>query len=202
MIKNIVFDVGGVLLEYRWKDMLMDYGLDEETAVIVGREMFDDPLWGEFDLELLPEEEIIKRYEEKYPEHKDAIRWFITHGEFMHVPRPDVWEKVHSLKKKGYGIYILSNYCEDFFKKHTKGASFMDDADGAVVSYQIHKVKPDKEIYQYLFDKYSLNPAECIFFDDRLENVEASNKLGMRSVLITSKEELLKELNKLQLTET
>ena len=52
--------------------------------------------------------------------------------------------------------------------------------------------------YQYLFDKYSLNPAECIFFDDRLENVEASNKLGMRSVQITSKEVLLDQLNKLE----
>lgn len=195
MIKNIVLDVGGVLLDYRWKDMLMDYGLNEETALIVGPEMFDDELWLQFDLDLLPTEEIIKKYEEKYPEHKDVIRWFITHGELMHVPRQDVWKAVHELKKKGYGIYILSNYSEEFFRKHTGNASFIDDADGIVVSYQIHKAKPEKEIYLYLFEKYNLEPAECIFFDDRLENVEASNKLGMRSVQVTSKEMLLKELN-------
>lgn len=198
MIKNIVLDVGDVLLEYRWKDMLMDYGLDESTAIVVGREMFDDPLWRQFDLDLLPCEDIIKQYEKNYPEHKEAIRWFITHGEYMHVPRPDVWEKVHTLKTKGFGIYILSNYSEEFFEKHTKGASFIEDADGMVVSYQIHKAKPDREIYQYLFDKYNLDPSECIFFDDRAENVEASNKIGMKSIQITSKDQLLEELTKLE----
>ena len=51
-IKNIIFDVGDVLLSYRWKYMLMDYGLSEEEAVRIGTEMFDDPegLWGLLDL--------------------------------------------------------------------------------------------------------------------------------------------------------
>lgn len=197
MIKNIVFDVGEVLLEYRWKDMLIDYGLDEETAVTVSKELFDDPLWEQFDLAILDFEEIIERYEAKYPEHKEIIKWFTTHGEFMHVARPDVWAKVHMLKEKGYGIYILSNYSEELFMKHTNGAPFIDDADGMVVSYQIHKIKPDKAIYQHLFDKYNLNPNECLFFDDRAVNVEASNKLGMKAIQVTSKAQLLEELEKL-----
>ena len=49
MIKNIIFDVGDVLLEYRWKDMLMDYGLSEAEAIRVGTLMFDDPLWRQLD---------------------------------------------------------------------------------------------------------------------------------------------------------
>ncbi|MDY4110021.1 MAG: hypothetical protein SOY48_03920 [Eubacterium sp.] len=61
---NIIFDVGDVLLEYRWKQMLMDCGLSEEEAVRVGRELFDDPddLWHIFDLAVMSDEEILNAY--------------------------------------------------------------------------------------------------------------------------------------------
>lgn len=155
-MKNIIFDVGDVLLEYRWKDMLVqDYGMTEERAVQIGKSMFDDPLWSGLDLGN-PLEETICRYKKKYPEYAKEIRWFLTHGEYMHVKRPEVWEKVHELKKAGYGIYLLSNYSEDLFTKHTKGASFLNDIDGKVVSYQIHEIKPNSKIYLYLLDKYNL----------------------------------------------
>ena len=78
-IKNIIFDVGDVLLSYRWKYMLMDYGLSEEEAVRIGTEMFDDPegLWGLLDLGTVPQQEIIERYCRKYPADEKVIRWFI-----------------------------------------------------------------------------------------------------------------------------
>ena len=115
----------------------------------------------------------------------------------MHVKCPDVWQRVHALKEKGYGIYLLSNYSKELFDKHTKDADFLKDIDGKVVSYEIHKVKPDPAIYQYLLEKYHLNPAECVFFDDRPENTKAAEELGIRSYTISSKEYLLELLDKL-----
>lgn len=194
MIKNLVFDVGEVLLEYRWKDMLMDYGMTEEKALFLGNTMFNDPLWEELDLADRSWEEIIVDYIRKYPDYEREITWFMTHGEYMHVQRTDVWEKVHELKEKGYRIYILSNYSEELFRKHTEGAGFIKDADGIVVSYQIHRKKPDAEIYQHLLNKYGLVPEESIFFDDRAENTEGARKAGMKAVTVTSKEQLLREL--------
>ena len=196
MIKNLVFDIGDVLLEYRWREMLMDYGLSAAQAEEVGNLMFEDSLWSELDYANRSTEEIIAEYQRKYPKYQEVIKWFILHGEYMHVQRKEVWEKVHELKEKGYGIYLLSNYSEDLFLKHTKGASFIEDADGMVVSYQIHHAKPEPEIYQYLFSKYHLEPEECIFFDDRKANTIAAEKLGMRAVTIESREMLLQELEK------
>ena len=196
-MRNIIFDVGDVLLEYRWKDMLVeDYGMTEERAEQVGMIMFDDPLWSGLDLGN-PLEETICRYEKKYPEYAKEIRWFLTHGEYMHVKRPEVWEKVHELKKAGYGIYLLSNYSEDLFTKHTKGASFLNDIDGKVVSYQIHEIKPNPEIYLYLLNKYNLKADQCLFFDDREQNVEGAEKLGIHAIRVESQEQLLGELEKL-----
>ncbi|MDD6742614.1 HAD family phosphatase [Roseburia sp. MUC/MUC-530-WT-4D] len=194
--KNIIFDVGDVLLDYRWKEMLVDdYGLDEKTAEIVGNEMFDDPLWHEMDLWNMTEEEIICGFEKKYPEHGAYIRWFITHGEGMKVSRPKVWEKLRLLKKQGYGIYLLSNYPESLFVKHTKDADFMKDIDGAVVSYMIHKTKPDREIYEYLLEQYQLKAEESLFFDDRKENVEGAIACGIDSRQVFSQESLLEYMD-------
>ena len=184
MIKNIIFDVGDVLLEYRWKDMLKDYGLPDDEAYKVGNLMFNDNLWHEFDLANMTRDEIVGQYLKNYPDYAEVIR-------------EDVWEKAQKLKEKGYGIYILSNYSQELFEKHTKDAPFISLADGVVVSYQIHITKPDEKIYRYLLDKYNLKAEECIFFDDREENTEAARKLGIEAITVTSKEFLLDELDKL-----
>ena len=198
MIKNLIFDVGGVLFDYRWKEMFMDYGLDEDNAIRVGTQMFNDPdrTWDFFDLGIKSDEEIADIFCKKYPGDEDVIRWFIRHGEYMQVPRPKVWKKVHELKQKGYKIYILSNYPESLFKKHTEYADFMDDIDGLMVSYMIHKAKPAEDIYKALCDKYGLDRSESIFFDDRSENVEGAIKFGMKSVKILSEQVLLDELDR------
>ncbi len=197
VLKNIIFDVGDVLLEYRWHDMLTDYGLEDGEADKVGKLMFDDNLWHEFDIGNMHRDEIIGQYIKNYPEYAQVMQWFMTHGEFMHVKREDVWEKMYKLKEKGYGIYILSNYSEELFRKHTTDAPFIEIADGIVVSYQIHITKPDEGIYKFLLNKYNLKAEECIFFDDREENTEGARKLGINAVTVISKEFLLEELDKL-----
>lgn len=191
MIKNLIFDVGNVLIEYRWHQMLLDYGLSKEEAAIAGSLFFEHETWKELDLGNMPVEDVIVLYEKQLPQYAGLIRWFLTHLELMPIPRPDVWKKVHALKEKGYKIYLLSNYNEDFFRVHTQGAAFLEDIDGKVVSYEIHKIKPYPEIYQYLLDKYDLNPQECVFFDDRPENTQTAEELGMKTYTITSKEYLL-----------
>ncbi len=200
--KNIVFDVGEVLLEYRWKDMMMDHGMTEEEALNFGNTIFDDPLWSEYDLAVLSEEEILLEYQKKYPEIGENLKWFISNGEQMRVKRPDVWKRVHRLKEQGYKIYLLSNYSQHLFEKHTKDADFMNDIDGKVVSYQLHIVKPDERIYQHLFLTYGLNPKECLFFDDRAENTAASKKAGMEAVTVTSRQFLIEMLDYLLETGT
>ena len=197
MIQTIIFDVGEVLLGYRWEDMLTDHGVPREKAILIGNTMFADSLWEELDLGCRPFEEIVQEYRRKYPEYREEITWFLNHGEYMHVPREDVWEKVHGLKQKGYGIYLLSNYSENLFHKHTKNSAFMKDIDGMVVSYQIHKTKPDPAIYLHLLQTYHLQPETCLFFDDRPANTEAAKKLGIQTITVTSKELLMGELEKL-----
>ncbi len=196
MIKQIILDIGYVLVDYRPTQMLMDHGYSPEQARIFEQKVFDSPYWAILDLGTLSQEQVIEGYSMVYPEDAKGIEWFITHGELMHIPRPAVWDLVHKCKEKGYGIYILSNYSADLLEKHTKGASFWEDADGKVVSYQVHMAKPDERIYRHLLRTYGLDPSECIFYDDRQENTEAARKCGIEAVTITSEAHILQELQK------
>lgn len=195
MIKNIVFDVGEVLLGYRWKEMLMvDHGLTEERAEKIGEIVFSNQIWADFDLGLLSKQKVMERMGEEFPDYREDLNWFLENANLMPVERPKVWEIFSSLKEKGYRIYLLSNYSQELFEIHTKGADFLEMIDGKVVSYEIQIAKPDERIYQHLFDKYHIKPEESVFFDDRIENVEAAVKLGMTGVQVLSEEQLLGEL--------
>lgn len=197
MIKNLVFDVGNVLFEYRWIEALMDTGLNREDAVEAGKIIFGDPLWIMFDAGNIDADNLIIEFGKRYPEYKDNIAEFIRHPERMPIPRPEVWDKIRTLKNKGYKIYLLSNYSEYLFSSHTAGAQFLEDIDGKLVSYMVHQVKPDRDIYESLLQRFDLKPEECIFFDDRPENIQAGEEVGIKGRIVESREginNLLQEL--------
>lgn len=198
-MKNIIFDVGGVLLGYRWQDMCLDEGWDEEMADRIGRAFFLNPLWPDFDAGIIRTKELLASVAEKYPDLTEEARWFITSGKRMTVERPKVWDLVKKLKEKGYKLYLLSNYSEELFTVHTEGLPFWEFLEGGVVSYEIQEIKPNPPIYEHLMEKYQLKAEECLFFDDRPENTEAARRLGMQAVTVVdgSEELLLRELEKL-----
>ncbi|MDD3369732.1 MAG: HAD family phosphatase [Lachnospiraceae bacterium] len=195
---NIIFDIGDVLLEYRWKDMLMEHGLSEEQAKHTGGIMFNSPLWKELDLGTMQQDEVIEAFGRTCPGEAEDIAWFLHHGENMMVPRPEIWKLMRRLKEeKGYGIYLLSNYSEKLLNKHLAGVDFLDIVDGGIISFQVKLAKPDARIYKTLLERYHLDPESCYFFDDRPENTEAARKFGIDAVTVISRQFLEQELMKL-----
>lgn len=197
MIKNIIFDIGEILLGYRWTYVLEMSGLSEEEGTRVGRLIFSDPLWYELDAGNVMLREAKRLYQEKYPSDAKAIAFFLDHPEMMPLSREQVWEYLPKLKEKGYGLYVLSNYGKELFDMHVKRAPFWGDIDGAVISYEVHVCKPQPEIYRLLLKKYGLQAEESIFFDDRSENVEGAIACGLQSKCITSQAQLITELKAL-----
>ena len=199
MKRNLIFDVGGVLIGYRWKEMFMDdFGLSEEEAEKLGSRIFDDPIWPDFDRGFVETDSLVEHYCSLYPDSEYYFKRMMYENDKMATEREAVWEKMAELKSRGYNIYILSNYSEHLFKKHTDHMPFRKIIDGGVVSYEVGAVKPERKIYEKILEKYSLNADECIFYDDIEKNVEAARALGIESYLVTSEEDLLKELEMLK----
>ncbi len=169
----------------------------DSHAEEIGHRMFEDPIWEDFDRGSVDTDELIDHYCGLYPEDSATIKRMILEGERMMVRRDTLWKRIEELKESGFKIFIMSNYSEFLFKKHTEPIPFMDKLDGMVVSYEVHMLKPEPGIYEHILKKYSLVPEECLFFDDRQENVDAAIKMGIQSVQVTSEEMLVKELEKL-----
>lgn len=198
-IRNVVFDIGDVLFHFRWQEMLMDYGLSREDAYRVGMETIGDGLgiWKNLDMGYMDQEEVIEMFAGKYPQDADAIAYFIRHTEYMPVPHVKVWRLIRRLKEAGYRIYLLSNYPDRMFHKHTEYADFMQDIDGAVVSYMVHAMKPEPEIYETLLERYDLRPEQTLFFDDREDNVRGAWAVGMKAVQVPDQKVMLEVGEKL-----
>lgn len=193
-IKNIVFDVGGILVGYRWEEMFNDHGTDSRTAFAIGTGIFDHPNWNKYDAGLITGKQLIDAYCEEHPEYEEEARWFLDNAILMRVLRPKVYEEVKRLKDKGYKLFILSNYSRDLFELHTGDLPFRNWMDGEVVSYMMHCTKPEKGIYEYLLNTHSLNAEECLFFDDRKVNTEGAKACGLNAIHIKDEsEELLLE---------
>ncbi len=195
MIKNLIFDMGNVLLGYRYHQMLLDFGLQEEKIEPIADLIFSDDSWNKFDAGLLSVEDMHNIYKDKCPDDYHIIARFFDECEKMIVHRPAVWERVDELFEKGYYIYILSNYSKYMYHKHTSSIPFLDKVHGAVISYQVNVTKPHQDIYFHLINNYKLIPEECVFFDDRPENIATAIALGMEGRIVESEEQLLRLLS-------
>ena len=190
-VRTLIFDVGGVLLDYRWKALMQEGGLSPEGSDDLSRLMFGDQFWTELDRGVITEEDAAPYYCEKYPQYSSVIRYFLSNWSRMPVDRPAVWARIPKLRELGYQTYILSNYPKKLFAAHTGGRPFMSMMDGVVVSCDIQMIKPEPQIYHYLLDTYGLDPAACLFFDDREANTAAARREGIAAVTVPTQDYLL-----------
>ena len=196
--KNIVFDVGGVLSGYKFEQVMHEkYGAEKGRTEKLVKIMGADDIWCEFDLENYNFYEVVELFAQKFTDDADFIREIFSHMAEYADPYYDVWDLVHELKKVGYKVYLLSNYSSLTFKWQLGDGYFLKDVDGYLFSHEIHEIKPHPIIYQKFFEKNGLNPSECLFFDDRLINVEGSRAMGMDSIHVTSKDFSIEQLNEL-----
>ncbi|MDO4960805.1 MAG: HAD family phosphatase [Eubacteriales bacterium] len=200
MIKNLIFDVGGVLFQYRWKEMFMSYGATEDEAFRIGWGMFCSNVWtNKLDAGLIEFGDVIEAFKEEFSGRDlELLSQFIGHAEEMVVYRPEVWDKISELKKRGYKTYILSNYSKELLMMHMSGCmQLWDMMDGAIVSSEVKVTKPNRGIYEKLLETYDLKAEECLFFDDRKDNVDGGIAAGIAGFHVTSRDALNEKLSEL-----
>lgn len=197
MIKNIVFDVGRVLVEFDWQRVFKDLGFPEDIFEQVANATVRSQVWNEFDRSEASNEEILKGFLANAPEREQEILKFWDHIGDTIVRYDYSMDWIQELKEKGYRVYLLSNYPERTYIQSLEELAFVNEVDGAVFSYQVKFTKPEPEIYQELFTRYGLEPQECVFLDDSEPNIIAAKKLGMEAVHFQNKEQAEAELKKL-----
>ena len=178
MIRNIIFDVGKVLVSYEPDAYMQRLGISKEKQKKINEAMFQNKLWDTSDQGLGTPDEFLQKFIAGAPELADEItKIHKTVGNTVEL-FPYAMEWILDLKARGYHVYILSNYSENMLDQTKDKLKFLPLMDGVVFSYKIKKMKPDPEIYEYLCDEYWLEPEESVFIDDRPVNIK-----GLRPTL-------------------
>ena len=197
MIRNIVFDIGNVLVDYCWQNFLAGKGYTGETAERLAKAMMLNPTWNELDRGVWSDEEIVNSFIQADPEMEAEIRRvFDDLSDIVRKhPGTDAW--IQNLKDRGYHVYYLSNYSSRVRRATKAELDFMGRMDGGIMSYEVQLIKPAPEIYQALMERYHLKPEECVFLDDTKVNVDGAVHVGMQGLLVKSQEQAIQELDAL-----
>ncbi|MBD5545106.1 MAG: HAD family phosphatase [Lachnospiraceae bacterium] len=197
MITTIIFDIGNVLVDFNWKEYIASFGFAKEVQEKVARATMLSREWDEFDRGVLQVEDIIQKFMENDPSLEKEIRMLCENVHDMLGRRDYAIPWIQDLKKKGYGVYYLSNFSRKAEVECAHTLDFLPFMDGGILSYQEKVIKPEPEIYRILIERYQLIPEQCVFMDDKPENCEGARKAGMHTIVFTTREEAEKELLKL-----
>lgn len=192
MIDTIIFDIGNVLVHFRWKEFLHEFEFSEEAEQLISDKIFCGNIWCEFDRGAENDEEIIKKCCELVPKYENEVKEIFANIGQVAAEFDYAKEWILNLKSRGYKVYLLSNYGKTSFEE--SGFTFLEDVDGRVVSYEIKAIKPEPAIFEEIIRKYSIVPKNTVFFDDILENVEAARTHGLHAIQFISREQAEKDL--------
>jgi len=193
MIKNVIFDLGNVLISFQPHRYLLSQGCTDEEADFLYREIFTSPEWVELDRGTITASQAVSTIKERNPEHRDLIE---KHSDFFPVLNPidENTSLLKKLKAEGFKLYFLTNYHDELFTRTREKHAFFDEFEGGVVSAHVKKIKPDPEIYRILMEKYSLNPVETLFIDDSKANTVTAEQLGMSVIHLENPNDLDRKL--------
>jgi glucose-1-phosphatase len=183
MIKNIVFDLGNVLISFKPSEFFDKKNYPENMKARILSDIFASKEWLMLDNGEMTTPEVIDAIASRSSLKKEEIAHvFDLRTELIFPLDPNV-KLLPELKKRGFRLYFLSNFPMDLFEEIKDGYYFFKYFDGGIISAEAKYSKPDNRIYEMLLEKYSLNPAECLYIDDLEVNVMAAEATGMTGLI-------------------
>ena len=200
ILKNLVFDMGNVLVEWNSEKILQAITDDRKLQNLLRKEVFETGLWVQTDEGVKTREEMIEIVTAKIGEE---YRNEITQLSRYWYKYVDVYTKVQDriieLSKNGYNIYILSNTAYTFYDLVKEGyLPVTSIAKGIVLSCEEKVLKPNEKIYNILLERYNLDSHDTLFFDDLSENIWGAARCGINGFVVENERELLTYLDKLR----
>ncbi len=178
-VKNVVFDFGGVLIDWNQRYLYRKvFASEEEMEWFLANVCTSE--WNARQDAGRPFAEGIAEAKAQYPQYSEQIEMFWSR--WIEMVGGEIQENtdwLRRLKAEGYGIYGLTNWSAETLPQVMESYDFFSLFDGIVVSGEEHLLKPDPRIYRVLLNRYHLNPAECLFIDDNPQNVAAAKRIGM-----------------------
>jgi epoxide hydrolase-like predicted phosphatase len=183
MIKNIVFDLGNVLVSFRPSEYFAKENYPENILSTILIDIFESKEWIMLDKGEITVTDAIDAIASVSSLKKAEIAHIFNLRTNLMFPLDENVKILSGLKKQGFRLYYLSNFPKDVFDEIKSGYYFFKYFDGGIISSEVHVTKPHKRIYELLLEKYALNANECLFIDDLEPNIRAAELLGMKGLV-------------------
>lgn len=182
MIKNIVFDYGGVLVQYDFAGFFGKLLGSRKNGEWFMANVLPDSVNRQMDRELHPFSYYIEQQKRQWPQYARELDLFENHyTEPFTAEMPGMRLLISDLKEKGYHVYGLSNWSSKLAEVKAKFSIFSLIQD-ELISKDVHLLKPEPAIYKAFLNKFSLSPESCLFIDDKQENIEGCKSVGMNGL--------------------
>ena len=185
MIKNLVFDLGNVLIEWNSEKILASFEPEKERRQLLRQVIFESGVWhqtdrGELSLKEACDEVLVQLDDSYHPAVQNIFyNWYKVVEVYSGLQ-----EQIGLWADQGYHIYILSTTCEIFYRIEKAGLlPIYPLLSGYILSSEVGVVKPEPEIYQTLLRKYGIDPTESVFIDDIQANLDTAAELGFETIL-------------------
>ena len=195
-LKNIIFDYGKVLVDYSLSYLYDSYFDDKEEM----QWFFDHVVNADFHHRLdmgVPTAECVADLQSKFPQYAEQLAAYDTY--YMRLlgdEMPGMRELLGDLRQHGLRLYGLTNWGIEKFSIVRRHYAIFQLLDGEVVSGVEHVVKPNPRIFQILLDRYGLSADQCLFTDDRADNVKGARAMGMQGVVFENAVQLRKAIER------
>lgn len=198
MIDTIIFDFGGVLVDWNPRYVYRDYFQDDEKMEWFLANICTD----EWNIEQDRGRSLAEATEllvAQHPDWEKEIRMY--YGQWETMMKDAIYETVDILfeLKKKYKMYGLTNWSAETFPIALDRFEFFQVFEGILVSGEEKLIKPDEKIFERMMEKFDLKPENCLFIDDTAKNVEASRKFGIETIHFKNPDDLRKELEELEI---
>lgn len=197
MINTIVFDIGMVLVYFRWRELFAELGFEGEVFEEIAKATVHNPWWNEFDKGQISVEEIEEKYTLSAPQYREEIKKIYPRADKFIIQYEYTLPWIRQLKERGYKVYVLSNWSEIAYEANKEThLKFLEEVDGGILSYREGMIKPDRAIYQLLCERYDIEPSQAVFLDDNKANVDAAIDFGMKAIHFKDYEQAKEELER------
>lgn len=197
MIENVIFDIGGVLVDYHTDTYYENRGYSKEESRKLADATMRSTWWCEYDRGIFTEKEIRGFFEKDAPDLAGDIEKSLSDLKDIVTKRDSTIPWIQHVHARGRKAYFLSNFSLPALRDCEDAMAFRKVMDGGILSFEEGIIKPDAEIYKLILSRYQLNPEKSVFIDDTRRNLPMAEHFGIRTIHFQTLQQAQSDLDRM-----